>query len=201
MISKLFSRAQKNNPRIENYELTYVECADFLLQRMHDQEPPFSRDEWHLATVKIPSEELDATFELINWMNSLSLFVLKVAEYYGNGSAQTFASELVEQLVTRLPDSGPTLAMFFDAIVSAPPLASDHPIFDDENCARWSTHTDTWGRAKAALDHVNEINRNETLRLLGPCMIYGTHCSLTRFGTVIPKLRFIQERSEQAQTD
>jgi hypothetical protein len=167
---------------------------------MHGAEPPFNRREWHTATVEIHSEELEATFELICWMNSLVMFLWKVVEHHGPGAGGLLASELRQQLLSRLPDSGPSLIMFFNAILDAPALAPDHPVFTREACALWSKHTDAFGRAKAALDHVTEIDRAEALSLLGPCIAFGSACSLERFSAVIPKIRFIDRQPEELLT-
>ena len=200
MLDKLFHRVRKNHPAPEHYELTYAECADFLLQRMLANEPPFDRSEWHTATVEIPSEELEATFELICWMNSLVMFLWKVIEQHGDDAGRSLARELIEQMLSRLPDSGPSLVMFFNAILDAPSLLPDHSVFTRENCALWSKHIDAFGRAKAALDHVSEIDREEELSLLGPCIAYGSACSLERFSAVVPKIRFVQQHTEQPLT-
>jgi hypothetical protein len=182
----------------DHYELTYAGCADFLLERLHSKEPPFDPNEWHLAAIKIPSEEREATFELISWMNSFALFVMLVLDQHGEESGLKLARELNEQLLSVLPDSGPALARFLGAILSAPPLPYDHPVFArNEWCQKWSTHTKEFGRAKAALDCVTEIDREEALSLLGPCMVYGTHCSLTRFSGLVPKIRFIENPQAQ----
>jgi hypothetical protein len=191
MLDKLISRGRKGHPGPEHYELTYAECADWLLQQMHAAEPPFNRREWHTATVEIPSEELEATFELICWMNSLAMFLRKVVEQHGAIAGRLLARELVDQLLSRLPNSGPSLVMFFNAILDAPALAPDHPVFARDDCALWSKHTDAFGRAKAALDHVAEIDREDALSLLGPCIAYGSACSLERFNAVVPKIQFI----------
>lgn len=90
--------------------------------------------------------------------------------------------------------------MFFNAILDAPALVPDHPVSAKETCAIWSKHTDAFGRAKAALDHVTEINREEALSLLGPCIAYGSACSLERFSAVVPKIRFIERHTDQTLT-
>ena len=59
-------------------------------------------------------------------------------------------------------------------------------------------HTEAFGRAKAALDHVSEIgdiSNMEALSLLGRCVAYGTICSSERFSTAIPKIRFVEVAS------
>jgi hypothetical protein len=175
----------------DHYELTYAACAEFLLERLHSKEPPFDHNEWHLAPIEIPSEEWEAVFELISWMNSFALFVMLVLEQHGEDSGLKLAHELNEQLLSVLPDSGPALARFLGAILYAPPLPCDDPVFARNKwCRDWSSHTEVFGRAKAALDCVTEIDREEALSLLGPCMVYGTHCSRTRFSNVVPKIRF-----------
>jgi hypothetical protein len=201
MLGRFLSHCPKGGPGDEAYELTYAECADFLLGRMHAQEPPFDRHEWHLATIKIPSDELDATFEFICWMNSLALFVSGIAERNSDNAGNQLAGELVEQLKSRFHDSGPTLTMFFNAILCAPPLPSDHSAFKEKAGEKWSAHTAVFGRAKAALDHVDieKSAREAALSLLGPCMVYGTQCSITRFSTVIPKIRLVERHSDQPQ--
>lgn len=200
MLDKLFRRAHRDDSHPEHYELTYAECADWLLQRMHAIEPPFDRSEWHTATVEIPSEELEATFEFICWSNSLVMFLWKVIEHHGVDAGRLFAHELVGQLLARLPDSVPTLVMFFNASLDAPALEPEHPVFTRESCALWSNHTDAFGRAKAALDHVAEIDKLEALSLLGPCIAYGSSCSLERYSAVVPKIRFVERHPEQMLT-
>ena len=198
--SRLPQGPEKSAP--DRYELTYAQCADFLLQRIHSLEPPFDHNEWHLAAIEIPSEEWEATFELISWMNSFALFVMLVTEQHGNSSGLMLSRALDEQLRSVLPDSGPALAMFFRAILDAPSLPYDDPVFTRNHwCQTWSTHTAEFGRAKAALDCVTEIDREEALSLLGPCMVYGTHCSLIRFSGLVPKIRFVEVASTELQAN
>jgi hypothetical protein len=131
-------------------------------------------------------------------MNSLAVFVSGIIESQGEESGYLIIRALEEQLIARLPDAGPTLVMFFRAELTAPPLPSDHPVFSQKNCESWSKHTEAFGRAKAALDHVSEIgdiSNMEALSLLGRCVAYGTICSSERFSTAIPKIRFVEVAS------
>lgn len=194
-------------PVLNSYELTYAECADFLIQRMVAVEPPFDHGEWYTALIQleVPSggldaitPGLDAIFEFICWMNSLAIFVSGIIESQGEASGRLLIRELEEQLIARLPDAGPVLVMFFRAELTAPPLQSDHPVFAQKNCEKWSKHTEAFGRAKAALDHVSDIgniSKEEALSLLGRCVVCGTICSSERFSAVIPKIRFVNETS------
>lgn len=88
--------------------------------------------------------------------------------------------------------------MFFRAVLTAPPLPSDLLVFatNSDKDSKWLSNpssafvSDAFGRANAALNHVTEIDREEALSLLGPCITYGSHCSRERFSAVIPKIRF-----------
>jgi hypothetical protein len=211
MFGKLFRRARMSEPESGHYDLTYAGCADFLIQRMIGQEPPFDRDEWYFAQIRleIPSggldaitPGLDAIFEFICWMNSLVVFVSGIIESHGEESGHLLIGQLEEQLIARLPDAGPSLVMFFRAELEAPSLPSDHSVFTQKKCEVWAKHTAAFGRAKAALDHVSDIgniSKEEALSLLGRCVGYGTICSSKRFSTVIPKTRFVEQHPEQPQ--
>jgi hypothetical protein len=212
MIGKLFRRTSKSGVGVGHYDLTYAGCADFLIQRMVAEEPPFDHGEWYIALIQLelPSggldaitPGLDAIFEFICWMNSLVVFVSGIIESHGEVSGDLLIGQLEEQLIARLPDAGPSLVMFFRAEFTAPPLPSDHPVFTQKNCEVWAKHTAAFGRAKAALDHVSDIgniSKEEALSLLGRCVGYGTICSSERFSTVIPKIRFVEQSSEHTQT-
>ena len=200
-------------PVLNSYELTYAGCADFLIQRMVAEEPPFDHGEWYTALIQreVPSggldaitPGLDAIFEFICWMNSLVIFVSGIIESQGEESGWLLIRELEKQLVARLPDAGPSLVMFFRAELAAPPLPSDHPVFAQKNCEKWSKQSEAFGRAKAALDHVSDIgniSKDEALGLLGRCVVYGTHCSSTRFSTSIPKIRFVESPPTEIRPD
>jgi hypothetical protein len=197
----------------DHYELDYAGCADFLIQQMVAEEPPFDRGEWYIALIQLElppggldaiTPGLDAIFEFTCWMNSLAIFVSGIIESQGQESGNLLIRELEEQLIARLPDAGPSLVMFFRAELTAPPLPSDHPVFERKPCESWSKHTEAFGRAKAALDHVSEIgsiSKLEALSLLGRCVVYGTICSSKRFSTVIPKIRFVEVASTELQAN
>jgi len=182
------------------------------------EEPPFDHGEWYTALIQreLPSGGLDAitlgleaTFEFICWMNSLAVFVSAIIESQGEESGHLLIRELEEQLIARLPDAGPKLVKFFRAELTAPPLPSDHPVFaanlnKDSKYLSNPTNArvaEAFGRAKAALDHVTEIDREEALSLLGPCIAYGTLCSGERFSAVIPKIRFVEVASTEIQAN
>ena len=132
LLGKLLHSPAQEAPPPEAYELTYAGCADFLIQRMVAEEPPFDRNEWHLASIRLElppggldaiTPGLDAVFEFICWMNSLVVFVSGIVALHGKESFHLLIRELEEQLVTRLPDAGPRFVMFFRAELTAPPLA------------------------------------------------------------------------------
>jgi hypothetical protein len=218
LIGRLLPDTQPAHPVFDSYELTYTGCADFLIERMVAEEPPFDHGEWYSALIQreLPSggldaitPGLDAIFEFICWMNSLAVFVSGIIESQGEESGYSLIRAVEEQLIARLPDAGPRLVMFFRAVLTAPPLPPDHPVFtiNSDKDSKWlstPTHavvTDAFGRAKAALDHVTQIDRVGALSLLGPCITYGSICSKERFSTVIPKIRFVEEASTVHSTD
>jgi len=218
LVGRLLPGTPQAHPVFDSYELTYAGCADFLIRTMVAEEPPFDHGEWHTALIQreLPSggldaitPGLDATFEFICWMNSLAVFVSGIIGSQGEESGYLLIRELEEQLIARLPDAGPKLVMLFRAELTAAPLPSDHPVFA-ANLKKDSKHlsnpanarvTEAFGRAKAALDHVTEIDSEEALSLLGPCIVYGTACSGERFSSVIPKIRFIEVASTELQAN
>jgi len=179
------------------------------------EEPPFDHGEWYTALIQreLPSGGLDAitlgldsVFEFICWMNSLAVFVSGVIESHSEEAGYLLIRAIEEQLIARLPDAGPKLVMFFRAVLIAPSLPSEHPVFTANSYkdSKWLSNstnasvTGAFGRAKAALDHVDEIDREEALSLLGPCITYGSACSRERFSAVIPKIRFVENVSVTA---
>ena len=207
LMGRLLPDTRQAHPVFDSYELTYAGCADFLIQRMYAEEPPFDHSEWYFALIRLdlPSGELDAiepglynAFKCCCWMNSLAIFVSGIIESQGEEAGYLLIRALEEQLVARLPDAGPALAALFRAELAAPPLPTDHPVFAQKNCESFSKHTAAFGRAKAALDYapeIGKITKVEALSLLGRCVVYGTICSSKRFSTVIPKIRFIEAAS------
>ncbi len=194
MLSKLKGllrhKGQPTQPSPEFYEISHAYFADFLLRRMHEKEPPFDRNEWHLASVEIPSD-WDALFELICEMNAMAVCICLIFTIHGETTGITALKAITDYLKDVLKESGETLSAFLVAIVFAEPIAADDPVFQREDAVKWSHHLLVFGRAKEALTlvHIEQRHRPEALSCLGRCMVYATNCSTTRFSALVNKLR------------
>lgn len=177
-----------------SYELSYGDFADFILDLLRQQQPPFCHNEWHLATVEVPSD-WEAVFELCCHMNALAVCVGAVNTICGLEVASELGEAFARRLEVQFGDTGAKLATILASQLFAEPLTPDHSVFQREDTKEWSRHCETFGRAKAALDNVQieDRHRLEALSRLGRCMIYASHCSQTRFGAVVPKLRLFNE--------
>jgi hypothetical protein len=189
-LKDLIGQTTKVQPAPESYELSYAEFADFLLRRMHEKQPPFDRNEWHLATVEIPSD-WDAVFEVICEMNAIAVGIWLIITIHGQATGVAALQAIIDHVEYVSEENGKTLAAFLVAIVFANPIAADDPVFQREDTVKWSQHLLVFGRAKEALAlvQIEERHRPEALSRLGRCMVYATDCSTTRFSTLVNKLR------------
>ena len=190
-IKRLLTRSAETAETPDSYELTYPQCASFLIERMGADEVPFHRSEWHLALVEIPSD-WDPLFDVACSMNALVVFVSEVSSCHGEQAAIGVADALAA-LLGRAPETGPKVVRLFSAMLFAETIATDHPVLQREDTRDWKNHLLMFGRAKAAIElmAIEERHRNEAISRLGRCLIYATHCSSTRFHAAVAKMRFL----------
>lgn len=193
-MKRIFSRfGSKQQPTAikDTYEVTPEGFCLVILERMGNEEPPFDHNEWHLASLEIPSD-WEIFFELACHTNALTTCVGLINESHGTDRA-TEVAEIFTSKLEAAGEGGPRIAALFVAQLFAMPLSSEHPVFMRDDAKEWSKHLFIFGQAAAALNHfqIEERHKPEALSRLGRCMVYASHCSRTRLGQTIPKVRFI----------
>lgn len=134
---RLLARRAETAETPASYNLTYGQCADFLIERMQANEVPFHRSEWHLASVEIPSD-WDPLFDVASSMNALVVFVSEVSSCHGEEPAVGVA-EALATLLGRVPETDPKVVRLFSAMLFADTIATDHPVFQREDTRDWKT--------------------------------------------------------------
>jgi hypothetical protein len=117
-------------------------------------------------------------------MNAIAVCIFLIIASYDQPTGMAVLQATIDLLKAVLKEDGEKLSAFLVAIVFAEPLATDDPVFQREDAAKWSSHLVVFGRASEVLKtiQIEERHRPEALSSLGKCMVYGTHCSSTRFG-------------------
>jgi hypothetical protein len=171
--------------------------ASIVCDRLYEREPPFNRDEWHVATVTIP-EKWDSAFELAAWANQFATVLMVIANgVLGPDEAGLIFQHISVQLIKMHVDAD--FPMLIWRMLQTEPLPADHPVFKLPECARWSTeHGLAFARASVAIESIDmpADEKLDALSRLGRCFVYATHCAAYRFGDLVEKLRFVDSAEE-----
>jgi hypothetical protein len=202
----LFARktvARKSSPpesshssQIKELVTTRQFFAQTILQSMVKQEPPFDHNEWHLATVRIPEQWMDA-FELLCGANALLTIVATLgASKHGQDEAARIYEILLREL--KVHAESEWLGSVLAEMVTAKAFPSDHPVFQLPEALKFSMHGWAFARAEIGLKRFQMVKEERMVFIgkLGACFVYNQVCASERFHPVIEKLRFVDSDEE-----
>jgi hypothetical protein len=189
-----FKAAKSITSSNDKIGLTVDDLVFYVGKRMIDGEPPFDHNEWHLATVEIPSD-WEAMFELLSHAHIHVVLLDLLQTKFGPDRRKEVLVAMVSKWRAAFGPDDPKQFMVqaLTTIMEAVPLPEEHPVLKRPELEKWTQHRWAFGRAQAGLSlcDLPERHRDEAISELGRCFVYSHGCASTRFGAVVEKLDFI----------